>query len=76
MEAQSIQPTLGILERFQHVTPTETLVMRGIAIGIEAGLDEASLIARQETCCRWIVWDEPIRRKGDDDGGQAFLYAL
>lgn len=76
MEAEPVQPALWILQSCEHIAPRKTFIMRGVAIGSEAGQDELSFNGRNEGCGVWVVLDEEKRGKGHNDGGETLLYSL
>lgn len=73
MEAESVQPTLGIFQSQHHVAPSEFLVMRSVVISREACLNCGPLIFRKEAGCVGVVVDEPVCRECDNDGEESFL---
>jgi hypothetical protein len=73
VEAQPVQPTLRILQSCEHVPPSEAFVMRGVAIGREAGQDELPFNGRDEGGRVRVVLDEVIARSSHNDGGKALL---
>lgn len=72
VETQSIQPTLGVLERLGDVPPGEAFIMGGIAVGCQSGQDEVPFLARDESGSVRVVLDEPVRTNGHDNRRQPF----
>lgn len=73
MKAQTIQPTLWVLESVQHVGPREALIVSGVAVGSQSGADETTLLVRDELSSVGVVLNEPIRGDSDDDGSNTLL---
>jgi hypothetical protein len=76
MEAQAVQPTLGVLDRAEDIGPGEALVVGRVAVRGEAGMDEASLHVGEKLGRVWVILDEPVGAYGDDDGRNAFLHGV
>ena len=60
MEAQAVQPALGIPERLRHVAPREGLVARGVTVVLEPCVDVRPLGLRQEGRRGGVVGDEVV----------------
>ena len=73
VEAESVEPALGITQGLDNVGPGEPLVAGGITVRGQAPADEAALLVGEELGRLGVVVDEPIRSNGNQDGGYPFL---
>lgn len=68
METQTIKPSLGVFASNPDISPAKLLVICGIAIGLEASLNECALFFGQPADSIRVVGDEPVRNHRNDDG--------
>ncbi len=73
MEPKPVQPAFRILGCHQYGTPCELLVVRGVAVGLETGLNVRTLVFGKPADCFGVVADEPVGYDCDNDGEETFL---
>lgn len=75
MEAEAVEPAFGVAQGGVHLAPVEAFDLRGVAVGGEAGVDEAALGVGEEVGMAGVVGDEVVGGGGDDDSEETFLKA-
>ena len=73
MEAQTIEPAVGIAEGFEDCRPAEMFLTYGVAIGCESGMDELPFGIVEELSSVRVVLDEPVGSEGDNNSDNSFL---
>ena len=61
MECQPIKPAFWICCGSGDVSPGKCFVVRGVAIGLEPGVDVCSLVVGKKFGGCWVIGDEEIR---------------
>ena len=73
MEGEAVQPTLGVFEGLEDVLPGKALVVGGIRVGSQAGMDECPLFVVEEPGGVGVVFNEPVCKGRHDDSEESFL---
>ena len=71
MEAEAVEPALDVTNSAPDARPGEGLVVRSVAVALEAGVDVRALVFGNETGCIWVVRDETICEHRDNNGEDA-----
>jgi len=73
VEAETVEPALGVFEGSDDVGPGEALVVGGIAVRCEPVPNDFALLVGQELCGVGVVWNEPVGREGNENSEEALL---
>ena len=73
MECKPVEPAFVVFESLDHLAPLEVLLVRGIAVGFEAGHNHLLLLCRKEVGSSWVVCDEPVGKNRHDDCKKTLL---
>lgn len=75
VEAEAVQPHLGVLECIEHGRPSELFLASGIVVILQSELDEFPFLVRQESGAIGVILYPEIGDDRHDDSQETFLKA-